>query len=518
MNSLTTIAIVGTGQQRPEKIETGTPIDTLATQLPTGNIERALLLAAGAEATYRQAGYQATQAPAAPPLAPEETRQACSKEAAYLLDLLLKGPYEQLLPEALERLQAAHLRIPYELLPQLLRYGTEHRQIRAALIPVIGERGRWLSQFNTSWAWVQQFLPETSRELPADAETIWQEGTTGQRSEILRRLRAVDAAKARAWLAAVWKQEKAEVRNALLAALEVSLSAEDEIFLDTALDDRSATVKASVAALLARIPGSALSQRMQKRADMILSFEKGILKKGKLTLHPLPEPDEHWKRDGLQVYGDQNKLTRDAAKQLEAYFETVEQIIALVPPGHWTERFASTPQALLGALKNLDGSDRLRDAWSQAACLHQDQQWAGLLLGLQLSARNFETVRILLPLLSQQAAEHSLKALSLNNNVQSMLLDMLPRPWSTEFSEHCLQTIRAQFEEYKKKTKNTYYYNDRRLSSLAVAMSPICFEQAQQLEELLDDDPQNRASNYIDQLLSEFIETLNMRKRIIEEI
>ncbi|HEY7416870.1 MAG TPA: DUF5691 domain-containing protein, partial [Ktedonobacteraceae bacterium] len=215
MDSLTTIAIVGTGQQQLEKIETGTPIDTLAAQLPTETSERTLLLTAGAEAVYRQAGYQAIPAPAAPPLAREETQQACSKEATYLLELLLKGQYELLIPEALERLQTANFRVPYELLSPLLQHGTEHKQIREALIPVLGERGRWLSQFNASWAWVQQFLPEISKELPADAETIWQEGTTGQRSEILRRLRAVDAAQARAWLAEVWKQEKADVRNAL---------------------------------------------------------------------------------------------------------------------------------------------------------------------------------------------------------------------------------------------------------------------------------------------------------------
>lgn len=518
MSSLMTTAIVGTGQQRLEKIETDTPVDTLATQLPTENIERALLLTAGAEAAYRQAGYQATQAPTAPPLAPEETQQACSKEAAYLLDLLLKGPYEQLLPEALERLQKANLRVPYELLPQLLQYGAEHKQIREALIPVLGERGRWLSQFNTSWAWVQQFLPEMSRELPADAEIIWQEGTTGQRSEILRRLRAVDAAKAREWLAEVWKQEKAEARNALLAALEVNLTAEDEAFLDTALDDRSSTVKAGIAVLLARIPSSALSQRMQQRADAILSFEKGTFKKGKLKLHPLPKPDEHWKRDGLQEYKEQNARPGDAAKQLEAYFETVEQIIALVPPSHWTEHFATTPQTLLDAMKSLDGSDRLRNAWSQAACLHQDQQWAGPLLELQLSIKNAEMARRLLPLLSRQETEQKLMAVSPIYDYQSTFLEMLPRPWSVEFSEHSLQTIREHIAEHKKKRNSYYYYNATLLLIIAVSISPGCFEQAQQLGELIEEDSQNQTLHYINQALNTFIEILNTRKRIMEEI
>ena len=152
MDSLTAIAIVGTGQQSPEKFATGTPVDTLAAQLPAEQKERSLLLTAGAQALYRQAGYRAQQAPEMPQRAPEEARPARAQSAVFLLDMLFKGQHSQLLPEALQRWQAAKLSLPYELLPQALTYGAEHKFGREEIILVLGERGRWLSQFNPGWA------------------------------------------------------------------------------------------------------------------------------------------------------------------------------------------------------------------------------------------------------------------------------------------------------------------------------------------------------------------------------
>lgn len=202
MNTLVASAIVGTGQTGNNKLVTDTPIDALATQLPTDNTERSLLLTAGAWAVYRQAGYCAELAPTIPQLAPAEVLASCSAKAALLLANLLQGEHREVLPEVLERLQQAHLRLPHELLPQALAYGTYNKEIRTALVPVLSERGRWLSQFNQEWKWVNQLLLEAEKSLPANAETIWQEGTLEQRCMVLRNLREIDPAKARDWLAA----------------------------------------------------------------------------------------------------------------------------------------------------------------------------------------------------------------------------------------------------------------------------------------------------------------------------
>src|ERR1700726_4772900 len=145
MNTLVASAIVGTGQTGNNELVTDTPIDTLAAQLPTDNTERSLLLTAGAWAVYHQAGYCAEAAPAIPQLAPAEVQASCSAKAALLLANLLQGEHSEVLPEALEQLQKAHLPLPHESLPQALAYGTRNKEVRPALVPVLGERGRWLS-------------------------------------------------------------------------------------------------------------------------------------------------------------------------------------------------------------------------------------------------------------------------------------------------------------------------------------------------------------------------------------
>ena len=160
-------------------------------------------------------------------------------------------------------------------------------KLRDAVYPVLGERGSWLSQFNPAWSWVNGYVPHLESAFPSDAETIWQEGTTTQRCEILRRLRAIDAGKARAWLESAWKQEKAEVRLELLQTLEIGLSVEDEPFLERILDDRAASVKSAVPRLLARIPTSAFAERMRSRTTSAPGSSPGRCRRSR-PLMPFP--------------------------------------------------------------------------------------------------------------------------------------------------------------------------------------------------------------------------------------
>src|SRR5579883_3448634 len=237
MHSIVTIAMAGTSRQERVAFTSGTPVDELAAALPAEEVERSFLLSAGAWAIYRQAGTRAQTVEAQEPAAQEVLRE-CSPEAALLISRLFTHEHMSLLTEALERMRQKGLRLPWCLLPQALNLTTN--EVRAALAPVLGERGRWLSQFNSSWKWVNNYLHTQEESLPAEAERIWQEGTAGQRLEILRRQRAVDPVLALSWLEEVWKQEKAEMRGDMIATLSIGLSAADEPFLEKALDDRSA--------------------------------------------------------------------------------------------------------------------------------------------------------------------------------------------------------------------------------------------------------------------------------------
>src|SRR6266567_3409329 len=331
MDRIVTTAIVGTGQAGNQGITTHTPVDTLTTQLSC-KPERQLLLTAGAWTLYRRAGRVPTPAPAAPPLAEPESLAVCPPKVAQLMDILLHGEYHDQLLEALECVNDARMRLPYNLLTPALEYGSQTKEARATLVPVLGTRGRWLSQFNSAWSWVAQYLAETTQTLPDDAETIWQEGTSGQRSEILRRLRQSDPARAREWLATVWKQEKAETRNDFLTTFETNLSLDDESLLEQALDDRSSNVRSIAASLLARLSNSALAQRMQIRADTMLFYSGN-----ELAVELPQEIDQEWKRDGIAA-----DLAHDKGERTT----WMTQVLAQVPPQHWETRFSVTPQQL----------------------------------------------------------------------------------------------------------------------------------------------------------------------------
>src|SRR5690348_13547644 len=152
MDTIVTTAIVGTGQAGNQGITTNTPVDALAAQL-AGEPERQLLLAAGAWAMYRRAGRAPVAAPEAPPVAEPETLVDCSNRVKHLIHDTLLHNEDNLLLEALARMRNAGLRLPYDFLPQVLQRGAEKKALRAALVPVLGARGHWLSQRNPAWSW-----------------------------------------------------------------------------------------------------------------------------------------------------------------------------------------------------------------------------------------------------------------------------------------------------------------------------------------------------------------------------
>lgn len=506
MNTLVASAIVGMGQIGNNEFVTDTPVDALSTQLPTGKTERSLLLTAGAWAVYRQAGYCAEPAPAIPQLAPAEVLASCSTKATLLLANLLQGENSEVFPEALERLQQADLRLPYELLPRALAYGTRNKQVRAAIVSVLGERGRWLSQFNQEWKWVNQHLLQAEKSLPMDAETIWQEGTLEQRCMILRNLREIDPAKARDWLAEVWKQEKAEARTTFITSFEVNLSLEDEPFLEKALDDRSTNVQSIAILLLARIPGSGLAQRMQVRADAILTYAKG-----KITINMPQTIDKHWGYDGLN-------------KDDMATSATIQQILSLVPPCHWEQHFATAPEKLIAAIKEKEYVPILVESWSKAALLHDTTNWISSLIDmwhyLLKKSKNYALLELAIQMircLPQQEAEDVIAHIIFEDTHWHTVLAVLPQPWSHKFGEACLQALQDHICTLKKNDPSYYEWNQI-LDIAAIALPESCFEQALQSWEMPEEEKSGWVISYWRNNLTDFSEVIRIRKQLMEEI
>jgi Family of unknown function (DUF5691) len=350
----------------------------------------------------------------------------------------------------------------------------------------------------------------------ANAETTWQEGTLAQRQAVLRLLRTTDPTRAREWLTAVWKQEKADVRCDMLATLEVHLSFEDEQFLEIALDDRAASVRSAAASLLARLPTSALSQRMGERANTMLSYTAKTLT---ITLPTTLEKD--WLRDGIvekPPYG------------VGEYSWWFTQVLSQVPPTHWEERFGvSSDKIIASAYANADWSDTLIANWASAALLHNDIEWCMVLWDWwckkQRGTSDLGVRTSLLAHMPQREAEERVSNIFNNPKHPARkdwqeALAALPKPWSQPFSAVYLQQLRNYIVSLDFKKNYSPYYDPwyQSISTAMCALSPFCFAIA--LAPWIIPAEEQKANWQIEYWRNElhtFTEALRTRQRIFKE-
>lgn len=439
MKTLVSLAIIGTSQAPNRHIATETEIDTLVEQLPAENIERKLLLAAGAASLYQEAGHTATAAPELPPIAEEEELPLISERAAILIEPILWTRNSELLPEVLHILRSRGLRLPYTLLQSALENGVQRANAREDLIAILGKRGIWLSRFNANWSWVAKTLEETERAASLDVLTAhWQEGSLNERRKALETLRRQQPALAREWLADTWKQERADTRGKLLVTLTEGLSLDDEAFLEAALDDRNQEVQAIAARILGMLSGSAFLQRMQARADALLSYSRETRK---LTVQLPTEIDPAWKRDIHALH---------STRQIPDWQELLPQLLAYVPPAHWSERFSTWTQRLLQATLEADPwSEAILTGWIKASIHFKDTEWASELWDCVSThftplTEQGDTMTMLFSLMQQQAAEQKIVPhISFSDRSWLHQLDKLHTPWSVPFSQLCLQKTRG---------------------------------------------------------------------------
>lgn len=527
MESFITAAIIGTDQSGDTALVTNTRIDELTNQLTEGDKERRLLLAAGAWGAYTQAGHIAQPAPESPEVAPAEAEGWQALPRTHSLETLLTLKEKLLLPEVFALMRERRYYVPYDLLPLVLDYATGDKTIAPSVLSVLGERGRWLARLNSGWKWVLELDTDVSSLTPEQLETRWQEGTARQRLEVLAYKRRNEPALARQWLEQVWKQERAETRSSFIEVLSDNLSADDEAFLEKALDDRSEKVREKAAALLASLPTSAYVQRMYARADQLLQYQDG-----KLVVTIIDEMDQTWIHDGLTDKVERKQSYRVVASQ---------RVLERLPFAYW-ERFQLSPAKLVAAITDETWRNRLFSIWAKVAIQRKQNDWALDLLtywnqdeaatkDAELLETGQELIAYLFTICSQQEAEEFMQS-RLRDKHYHMLSHMrhLPRPWSHEFSLFFLQWGKESVGAFvsslslnQSEDRGLEEFWDNFFPQTALALSPSSFASASQgwvLPELPEKYHYNVYYKHhrIENNINRFIELLQYRKNLLEEI
>ncbi|HEX9174178.1 MAG TPA: DUF5691 domain-containing protein, partial [Telluria sp.] len=328
--------------------------------VPGTSPERALWLAAAAQRVWARAGF--TPAPATAAIGADaaasspERMPACPRGAESILKQLLQGSEPPaLLLEWLDLLGSRQARLPERFLPNMLERATREAALRPGVRATLGMRGEWLSRHESAWSWAS---------ASADAGGMldaWHNGTPEARVAALEQWRHIDPAAAREALQSCWAVEAPDQRVAFLPCLGVRLNAGDESFLEAALDDRRKGVRVAAQHLLARLPGSALSQRMLARLAPLLQIEKRFLRGNLLTVTPPAACDAAMARDGVGE-GKHPGLGEKAG--------WLADMLATVAPSHWSATFGLTPDDCIAQSASSDYQQALLLGWTAAIGLH----------------------------------------------------------------------------------------------------------------------------------------------------
>lgn len=434
-------ALVGTDRQPCVLPPTSGQLGEVLSRLTSNEDTTEYLLGAAALlAPYGRAGQLPTSLPLAP--APpsfeneDNARKLCSETAIQHLQQMLAGTYDSLLGQWLEKVAETGQRVPEEMLPPLLELGRQKSNLQAGVLAVAGERGQWLASQNSQWSY------SGSSAQTVLEESIWQTGTSAERRNFFRKLRAAQPDRARELLETGWKSEKADDRATFLDEFITGLTLADEPFLEAALDDRSKEVRSVAARVLSHLPQSAFLQRMQARVadSLYLITEKGKLK---LEVNLPTECTKEMQRDGIESNPPQS--------QSEKTF-WLSQMLELIPPGYWSAKLGRTPLELLEAAFNGDWFKNLLGWWQLTTLTYKDLAWAEALT--VFSVNSLQTKNTIMPnsdlleLLPTERREmyarqalNAIGKLNYNHPAKPLLL-ACASPWSLELSREVVASLR----------------------------------------------------------------------------
>lgn len=549
MDELLQLALLGTNARPAAGLPATTPAADQIAGLTELSFERQVLLAAAARSVYEMAGTLPQQlTPSAEPMvavAPPEKRPYLPPPAAAILrELLIDSHSEQdVLGDLLAQVNQHGLLLSPELLPLALNVSLT--PTRRQLLPILGERGRWLARLRSDWSWALAAEAAGEAALPDDIDEQWEAvaaSTPLMRREFLQRIRQLAPARVRQWVAESLPHERADHRAGLLEVLRVGFSTDDLELVESCFTDRSLQVRTVAARLAALVSDSSPAQRASARAESLVQFEPttqergSLLKKlrgkkepsplGTLTVTPPAAFDAAWAQDGL---------VEKTSPRLGARAWWLRQLVRVVPLTYWTTRFPLTPEQLIELAAADEFGFPLIWGWSEAALFAEDTDW---LLPLwrywarpldrktdthQVVTTNELTSSLFAALPADQAEACALEVLQ-NSQQRSaanapQMLPRLQRPWSAAFShaylQHVLPSVAKVLADNRSKHNELHYTLPMAAAAIAETCLPEAWDAAQALPV---GDADNAWHRHLQESLVRFQHVIALRRRFRHEL
>ena len=319
----------------------------------------------------------------APELSPRAERALRLIGRAHLAPGLAAGDSE-LLADLLTAASEAGYVSSAPLLPDLLDAAVRTTALRPAVSAVLGVRGRWLAGHRTDWQRIIDWVPtgradgdgvggDAGGRTPSGDPEVWRTGSRSERQAYLAAQRQRDPTAGRELLAADWAQQTGDERAALLAVLVRGLSADDEEFLDAALDDRAASVRGVARRLLDAAAWLAV-QPARNRAGLGRA-QAGAPRIARTLVASVPgDPDAAAVRDGIDA--------RRPSPSIGPGAWLLTQLIAAVPLASWTRLFGLEPSDIVALPVEASRGMDVHAGWRLAAVEQRNSQWAEALLAV----------------------------------------------------------------------------------------------------------------------------------------
>ncbi len=399
-----------------------------------------------------------------PAIVGDDDEKPCSAKSTHHLKLILDGTFPEALPEFIAHLNHNNKQLPPTSLPKLLEECKAEPEMWQKINKAIGRRGKWLMQLNPDWAIL---IAEPNIQL-------WRTGNKMERLGLLKYLREQNPGSAISILQETWNEENVQNKVDFLKVFEIGISKNDELFLEDCLYETRKEVRQIAARLLARIPDSALVERMHWRVTSSMNIKNGVLE-----IYLPEELDETAIRDGISV-----KSTAYKSGMKAGWFG---QMMSKVPPGAWETYFEKPPSEILKIFAKSDWIGMLVQSIVEATILHKNETWMRAILELwlehgdypiwQISAMN-DLLEIIPNDLFNQIALRSLKqnkGLLEENSPVSKLLKIGKHDWNDDLTLLIVKRFQIWLRNASTFYWNTWHYK-KMLQSAAFRCNPALYD------------------------------------------